>query len=506
MSAWWLVTVGLLTAAPREPTRFVLAIGQNEGTEADAKLSYAESDALSIARVFTETGGVEPKNLELVLDATAATLTEALERLKARLETANPQTDQLIVYVSSHADGAELHLKGTRFRVSELRDAVQRAPVAVAVLLLDTCQSGAAIRPKGVRAVAPVAPNVSNVKGRVIITSSGAFEPSQESDAIQGSFFTTHWVTGLRGPADTSGDGRVTLQEAYVYAHQHTVDSTFSSAGGAQHPSFNFNLRGQGDLVLSEPARAVGQLVLDVETPGDYLIQRAGESVVAGHFYKPPGPFQLALAPGEYRVRVKEPSRLREGHVKVASVGRSTLRDAELASVQVELASAKGAASLPQFNAAVSGLVGRPAVSGPGALVGFGVQVHFSGACVEGQPCFLGLAEVAWVTGAAVEPAFLHRELTLFAGPGVGFQFGRWGFMGGVGGGVVWIHQESTPLVPIRDAWAPFGAVSLEASWKVFGPLSLSVGGLAGASWLRAQTGDALRLVAVGRLGVGLSL
>jgi hypothetical protein len=503
----WAVVAAVLCATPAEPTRYVLAVGQNEGTGDDVRLSYAQSDALSITRVFSEAGGANPKNVELLEDATATSLTLALERLRGRLEKANAQSDQLILYVSSHADGAELHLKGTRFRLSELREAIERAPVAVAVLILDTCQSGAATRPKGVRAVPLAAgPRLSNVRGKVVITSSGAFEASQESDAIQGSFFTSHWVTGLRGPADASGDGRVTLQEAYVYAHQRTIDSTFSSAGGAQHPSFNFELRGQGELVLAEPKRAASQLVLEVGSPGDYLIQRLGESVVAGHFYKPSGSVQLALAPGDYRVRVKEPAQLREGLVTVANSGLSYVRESDLSAVRLERASLKGAATSLELNVALSGLVGRAAVTGPAALFGAGLHLNLGLACPEGRLCFVGLAGVSWATGAAVEPAFVHREFSAFVGPGFGVWLGRLRAFGGVGVGALWLHQEGTPIVSTRDVLAPLAVAALEAQLKLLGSISLSLGGFAGPTFLRAQTGDSLRLSAGARLGMALTL
>ena len=50
----------------------------------------------------------------------------------------------------------------------------------------------------------------SGVEGRVLISASGANEYAQESDALQGSYFTHYLVTGLRGAADTSRDTRET--------------------------------------------------------------------------------------------------------------------------------------------------------------------------------------------------------------------------------------------------------------------------------------------------------
>jgi hypothetical protein len=50
------------------------------------------------------------------------------------------------------------------------------------------------------------------VKGMAIVTSSTANEFSQESDDLKGSFFSQSIMAGLRGAADSSHDGQVTLE------------------------------------------------------------------------------------------------------------------------------------------------------------------------------------------------------------------------------------------------------------------------------------------------------
>ena len=66
----------------------------------------------------------------------------------------------------------------------------------------------------------------SEQTGQVLITASSASEDAQESDAIQGSFFTHFLTSGLRGAADRDNDGKVTLGEAYEFAYAHTVSNT----------------------------------------------------------------------------------------------------------------------------------------------------------------------------------------------------------------------------------------------------------------------------------------
>ena len=65
-----------------------------------------------------------------------------------------------------------------------------------------------------------------DVRGHAILTASAEDEAAQESDRIGGSFFTHYLVSGLRGAADSSADGRVTLTEAYRFAFDETLART----------------------------------------------------------------------------------------------------------------------------------------------------------------------------------------------------------------------------------------------------------------------------------------
>src|SRR5439155_1760197 len=87
-------------------------------------------------------------------------------------------------------------------------------------------------------------------------------ELALESREIRGSFFTHHFVSGLRGAADASGDGRVTLAEAYEYAFSRTVSATSGTVVGPQHPAYDYRLSGKGDFVLTDLLRPSGVLEL----------------------------------------------------------------------------------------------------------------------------------------------------------------------------------------------------------------------------------------------------
>src|SRR5690606_19692291 len=123
-----------------------------------------------------------------------------------------------VFYYSGHADAGELRLGASRYPMARLRERLAASPAAVRIALLDACRSGAITRTKGARRVPAFAVDTGPraARGLVILTSSAKDEDSQESDRIGGSFFTHALVSGMLGEADASGDGRVTLAEAYA--------------------------------------------------------------------------------------------------------------------------------------------------------------------------------------------------------------------------------------------------------------------------------------------------
>jgi hypothetical protein len=132
----------------------------------------------------------------------------------------------------------------------------------------------------------------------------------------------------MRGSADRSGDRRVTLSEAYAYAHARTVADTADTAAGAQHPTFAFDLKGNGDLVLTDLASQREGLIVPGAAPaGTYYVVDAAAGLIVTEVDKPAGvDRQIALAPGWYRIKRRLPDRLRLGEVAIAP-GRLTLLD-----------------------------------------------------------------------------------------------------------------------------------------------------------------------------------
>src|SRR4029077_10409603 len=136
--------------------------------------------------------------------------------------------------------------------MAELKALLVGSPAASRLLIVDACRSGSLIQLKGATpAPSFVVPAFTEPvpEGFAVLTSSAAFEDSQESAALGSSYFTYYVNSGLIGAADQDRDGAVTLSELYAFASSETRAATASSVAGTQNPTFQFALGGRHDLV-----------------------------------------------------------------------------------------------------------------------------------------------------------------------------------------------------------------------------------------------------------------
>ncbi len=252
----------LLVAAAAAPARaqalrrFAIVAGNDDGGGDTRALLYAGADARKVHDILTRLGGVRAEDATLLVGASSSQLLNAIVSVEARAADAARRGEKtaLFFYYSGHAKDGALRLGETRIPIDGFKSRIAASQFDVRVAILDSCRSGALTRIKGARKLPAFeiqSDNSKNAKGVVILTSSTSDEDSQESDAIGGSYFSHHLASGMLGGADRSGDGRVTLFEAYAYAYDRTVADTAESAAGAQHPTFSYDLAGNGDLVLT---------------------------------------------------------------------------------------------------------------------------------------------------------------------------------------------------------------------------------------------------------------
>jgi len=353
------VLVGLQATAWAGPLqRYTLIVGANSGGADRPQLRYAVSDAERFARVLVELGGVLPANEIVLKEPKVRDLVEALDRLSVRVAqgrraagAAGGRTE-VLVYYSGHADEKGLLLGEDRFSYQSLRDRLDEIGADVKIAVLDACASGAFTRLKGGKSrPAFLVDQSANMRGHAFLTSSAATEAAQESDRIKASYFTHYLVSGFRGAADVSGDGQVTLNEAYQFAFTETLGRTVDSKGGAQHPSYDINLSGAGDVVMTDVRQTTATLVLDEDLEGRFFI-RTGQALVV-ELYKPKGRrIELALEPGAYEVRGEMEKVALIAKAQVTDGGRTILGARQFGATTLEATRARGAGDTARFSVA----------------------------------------------------------------------------------------------------------------------------------------------------------
>ncbi len=252
-----LILVLFAVLAP-QPTlaaqRLAILVSANKGWRHDAPLSYAEDDARRFRAVLLELGGFHSDAIILLTQPTTEELRAQLRAAREHLSWAPGEEIRFVFYFSGHADEQYLHLSGAPLSYDKLYHSMQAVPATVKLGILDTCRSGAILSTKGGGPAEPFhisVQNDSDVRGTIILTSSGANELSQEAQALRGSFFTHFLVSGLRGAADEDGNRRLSLKEVYGYTFTRTRLATAITPSGPQSPSFINDLKGHGELTLS---------------------------------------------------------------------------------------------------------------------------------------------------------------------------------------------------------------------------------------------------------------
>lgn len=333
--------------APLSLRRFALVAGVNLGGHARTPLRYAVSDAREVADVFGELGGVAEADVALLENPNVETLLGTLAGFGPRMLAADGSRVELIVYYSGHSDEAGLLLGEERLGYRELKDAVDALPADVRIMILDSCSSGSLTRLKGGLRQAPFLVDVaSDVKGHAFLTSASADEAAQESDRIGGSFFTHYLVSGLRGAADSTRDGRVTLSEAYQYAFHETLRRTETTASGAQHANYDIHLTGSGDLVMTDLQQGAAGLTMAADLSGRVFVRRGDGSLLAEVHSASEQATRLSLPPGAYDVRLENQEGVWGTSVTVAEGEEITLERGQLERVKLEPTVARGGPSL----------------------------------------------------------------------------------------------------------------------------------------------------------------
>jgi hypothetical protein len=348
-----LVVLGVLLAAAgpaAADVQYAIVVGANHGGAGQADLRFAADDARRVSELLTELGGYAAADVTVVAEPTPQAVLAAIDAVgaKAAADRAAGTPATVFFYYSGHAKAAALNLGDRELALGTLRDRLLGLPTALTVVVLDACQSGAFSRVKGAEPAADFSFNSRSrldATGVAVLASSTGSELSQESELLGSGYFTHHLLIGLRGAADASKDGRVTIDEAYRYAYHQTLLATAQTAVGGQHVSLEVDLKGHGEVPLSYPEQATAQLELPAALAGDILVERAAAKAVLAELHKVAGDaIRVALAPGEYRVLVRRDKKVERCPVVVRDGATSVLALTHCEVVPQAVGVAKGGA------------------------------------------------------------------------------------------------------------------------------------------------------------------
>jgi hypothetical protein len=362
--------------AQAQQARVAVVVGNNLGHDPARTLRFAEAEAGKLASLLRSAGGFD--SVVTIKGARRQEVEEALAVARAQLDRAHAEGKRtlFLFYYSGHGDQEALELGSSRLPLRDLRSYLEQlAGADVRVAFVDACQSGALTGVKGGRRAPGYEIHLADpgsVKGMAIVTSSTANELSQESDDLEGSFFTHNIMAGLRGAADSSHDGQVTLGEVYQFAFRRTLASTAASLVGGQHPTYDYRMSGAGDVILARTRPNDARLVFPRETGVTYTVVHKGRGEVIAELSSTSGEdVYLALPAGEYRVVRRVLAGVSETTFSLAAGSSTVIETAAMAPVLADADNhrEKGGLWQPNSLGINVGLQSSP-VPGTGSVVG----------------------------------------------------------------------------------------------------------------------------------------
>jgi hypothetical protein len=471
-------------AALAHVERFAVIIGNNQGASSDTALLYAESDAARVQDVLRDLGGFTPANMVLLrsedVDTVRATLIAINERVRDAMSMPDTQV-VLFVYYSGHADSERLHLGPTGFPIAELAQLVRGSAASFRLVVLDACRSGALTRIKGGRVVAPFALPEEQLPGNgmAYLTASSDSEDAQESDELRGSFFTHALVSGLLGAADRDGDGAVVLDEAYRYAYEATLRATSRTLAGTQHPTFRYDFRGHGELVLTRPeAYSTQRATLHFPPDMQFLLMRdRADGPVVAELSERVASRMLSVRPGAYFVRARAADVLYEGTLDAAPGTSIEVDVSGMQRIEYARLVRKGGRESRFSHGPETGLSVRTPLPNAGnacigGFVGYGVSFAELGLRMRASGCTSGFenAMLSATTNAFDAEA---RVVRVWDVPWLSFDVGL-----GAGASLFIQHFETRGQAPTRNTLAPFlvvgAGVALDLRRGWYGGLDLA--------------------------------
>ena len=313
---------------------FALVIGNNSGTKKQAPLLYAQTDAKRVAQLLREIGGYKKHQVKLLLSPSVKQVRAELAKVKKFFGSSSKKAGSFLFYYSGHAIYKKFQFGEKRMPFSEIVRFIRGLPVKLRFVLVDSCFSGSMIgtkgtRPKGFTFTPPPKPSLQGrfpkkLKGFAIFTSSGKYEKSYESKRLEGSFFTSSLLAGLRGAADRDQDKRISLTELRGYVYQKTVKYAQEHRTPAQRPSSSITIEGGQNVYLTDIKKAEAHISVGKKLRGHFFLFRNGR--LEYEFTKTSlQAMTVAIRSGEYQIQIHRNTWLARIDKKIATKSIYTL-------------------------------------------------------------------------------------------------------------------------------------------------------------------------------------
>ncbi len=428
----WLLVLLLLCGplrglgAAAELSKVAVVVGANRAPPDRATLRYAHEDARRGADVLSSMAGFAKDGVKVLLDPEPAAVLAALDAELAAAQRRGGET-LLFFYYSGHADDRAIFPAGLALPFSELKPRLEDARAKLRIGLIDSCRGGSWTGSKGLKKVEPfeiLGAQTLAEEGSVLIASSSGQENAHETEALRGSFFTHYWNAGLRGAADRSGDGVVSLGEAFEYARSFTIRQTALAGQAPQHPSFQMKLSGRRDFPLVSLIKQRTTLVFEQST-GPVEVVRLSDGLVVVESTPGARRLRLGLPSGSYLVRRRTLDAVWARVVSLSAGAVTSLAETDLERAGLSPSAAKDAVmresspaswTAQRVYASLAGGVRHAPVIDPGLRLGAA-----DGSAVVSLRASARLARHLWLAAplSAVFDAERESSLNWFAWAGV---------------------------------------------------------------------------------------
>ncbi len=340
----FLVSAAGASAQTSVMRRYAVYVGSNYGGHERVTLSYAVTDARALSDVMQRLGGVMPADGIVLTDPSPALLKDTISTLKRNVSNdTEVKRSEFFFYYSGHSDEKGLLLGDSVMKYEDLKELIDSVGADVNIAVLDSCSSGAFTRMKGGVRRSPFLSDESvDASGHAFLTSSSEDEAAQESDDLGASFFTHYLITALRGAADSTFDGTVTLNEAYSYAASETLARTEDTLAGPQHPSYDIQLAGTGELILTDLREVSEQIMFEKNLRGRIFVRDSAGRLVVELKKIEGAPLAVSIAPGRYSMILDDGDQLLSADLMLSGGAKVIVQKDEFYPVPGKVTTSRG--------------------------------------------------------------------------------------------------------------------------------------------------------------------